>query len=197
MISRLAGEIVLKSPPDLIIDVGGVGYEMQAPMSTFYSLPEVGERVTLLTHLLVRDDAHLLYAFASEYDRSLFRALIKISGIGAKIALAILSGMETATFKELVLEGDIASLTRVPGIGQKTAERLVLEMKNRFGDDYWMQLDHAGTGRDLSADSHAAAAQALVSLGYKAADARKMVKRAAKADDSVEDIIKAALKDSL
>ena len=197
MISRLAGEIVLKSPPDLIIDVGGVGYEMQAPMSTFYSLPEVGERVTLLTHLLVRDDAHLLYAFASEYDRSLFRALIKISGIGAKIALAILSGMETATFKELVLEGDIASLTRVPGIGQKTAERLVLEMKNRFGDDYWMQLDRAGTGRDLSADSHAAAAQALVSLGYKAADARKMVKRAAKADDSVEDIIKAALKDSL
>ncbi len=197
MISRLVGELVLKSPPHLIVDVNGVGYEMQAPMSTFYSLPETGQHVTLLTHLQVRDDAHLLYAFVSEYDRSLFRALIRISGIGAKIALAILSAMEAATFKELVLEGDPVGLTRVPGIGQKTAERLVLEMKNRFKDDYWTQSGHVGVDRGLSVDSHAAAAQALVSLGYKAADARRMIRQAAKSDDSVEDMIKAALKDSL
>ena len=200
MISRLTGEIVLKRPPDLIVDVNGVGYEMQAPMSTFYNLPEPGERTTLLTHLLVRDDAHVLYAFASEYDRSLFRALLRISGIGAKIALAILSGMEPAAFKDCVLDDDVEALVRVPGVGRKTAERLVLEMKSRFNDDYWMQLG-AGAPADKAkagAGAGAAAVQALVSLGYKTSDARRMVKQAdVSSDAAVEEIIKSALKSSL
>ena len=197
MISRLSGEIILKRPPQLIIDVNGVGYEMQAPMSTFYNLPEAGERTTLLTHLLVRDDAHTLYAFLSEYDRSLFRALIRISGIGAKIALAILSGMEAAAFKGCVLDGDVEALVRIPGIGKKTAERLVLEMKTRFNDDYWMQLGGTGEAKTDAADHSRAAIQALVALGYKAGDARRMVKNADLPGASVEEIIKNALKLSL
>ena len=197
MISRLTGELILKRPPHLIIDVNGIGYEMQAPMSTFYNLPEVGQRTTLLTHLLVRDDAHALYAFLSEYDRSLFRALLKISGIGAKIALAILSGMEAATFKHCVLHGDIDALVRIPGIGKKTAERLALEMKTRFTDDYWAQLD-GGDGSAPAADGYGeAAVQALVSLGYKTSDARRMVKGVDTSAASVEDIIKGALRASL
>ncbi len=200
MISRLTGEIILKRPPQLIVDVNGVGYEMQAPMSTFYNLPEAGERTTLLTHLLVREDAHTLYAFLSEYDRSLFRALLRISGIGAKIALAILSGMEAAAFKDCVLDGDVEALVRVPGVGRKTAERLVLEMKTRFDDDYWMQLGDgtdAGKATAAGADHGGAAVQALVTLGYKASEARRMVKRASTPDASVEEIIKRALKSSL
>ena len=197
MISRLSGEVVLKRPPLLILDVNGVGYELQAPMSTFYNLPEPGERATLLTHLLVRDDAHTLYAFLSEYDRALFRALLKISGVGAKIALAILSGIETARFKDCVLNGDVEALVRIPGIGKKTAERLVLEMKSRFDDDYWMELGSAPAGRAPAADHGSAAVQALISLGYKAADARRMVKQVEIPDASVEDIIKSALKSSL
>ena len=198
MISRLTGEIILKRPPWLIIDVSGVGYEMQAPMSTFYKLPEAGERATLLTHLLVRDDAHVLYAFLSEYDRGLFRALLKVSGVGARIALAILSGMETAAFRDCVLDGDVEALVRIPGIGRKTAERLVLEMKTRFDDDYWMQLgaaaDKAGTG---DPDHGSAAVQALVALGYKTGDARRMVKQVDAPGASVEEIIKSALRSSL
>ncbi len=198
MISRLTGEVILKRPPHLIVDVNGVGYEMQAPMSTFYNLPEPGERTTLLTHLLVRDDAHTLYAFLSEYDRGLFRALLKISGIGAKIALAILSGMETAAFKGCVLDNDVEALVRIPGIGRKTAERLVLEMKTRFNDDYWMQLgDGAEAGKAKGVTDHGAAAvQALIALGYKAGNARRMVKQVGGSGASVEEIIKAALRSS-
>lgn len=198
MISRLSGEIILKRPPRLIVDVNGVGYEMQAPMSTFYNLPEPGERTTLLTHLLVREDAHTLYAFLSEYDRSLFCALLKVSGVGAKIALAILSGMESATFKDCVLDGDVEALVRVPGVGRKTAERLVLEMKSRFNDDYWMQLGPAASADKAEPGAGAAAVQALVSLGYKTGDARRMVKQAEVPPDApVEEIIKGALKSSL
>lgn len=199
MIARLTGEIILKRPPLLIVDVNGVGYELQAPMSTFYNLPEPGERATLLTHLLVREDAHTLYAFLSEYDRSLFRALLKVSGVGAKIALAILSGMEPAAFKDCVLDGDVEALVRVPGVGRKTAERLVLEMKSRFDDDYWMQLGAGAPGdKARAADGAGAAVQALVSLGYKTADARRMVKQAgAPPEAPVEEIIRSALKSSL
>ena len=197
MISRLTGEIILKQPPQLVVDVNGVGYEMQAPMSTFYKLADVGQRTTLLTHLLVRDDAHTLYAFLSDYDRSLFRALLKISGIGAKIALAILSGMEAATFRDCVISNDVESLVCIPGIGQKTAERLVLEMKTRFDDDYWMQLDDDGGVARAKGDHGGAAVQALIALGYKAKDARRMVKQVDASAESVEEIIKGALKSSL
>ncbi len=197
MISRLTGEIILKRPPQLIVDVNGVGYELQAPMSTFYKLPEAGAHTTLLTHLLVREDAHTLYAFVSEYDRSLFRALLKVSGVGAKIALAILSGMEAAVFKTCVLDDDIEALVRIPGIGRKTAERLALEMKSRFDDDDWARFDD-GAGRAQTATDHStAAAQALVALGYKAHDARRMVKQVGTPDAPVEEIIKSALKSSL
>ena len=197
MISRLTGEIVLKRPPHLMIDVNGVGYEMQAPMSTFYKLPEVGKNTTLLTHLLVRDDAHTLYAFRAEYDRSLFRALLKVSGIGARIALAILSGMEVIEFRDCVLGGDVASLVRIPGIGQKTAERLVLEMKSRFDDDYWMQLGGTSANKNQAArNHHNEAVQALIALGYKTNDARRMIKHVDAPDVSVEEIIKSALKKS-
>lgn len=195
MISRLHGEIVLKRPPFLIIDVSGVGYEMQAPMSTFYRLPEVGQYVTVLTHFAVREDAQNLYAFLSEYDRSLFRELLKVSGIGAKIALAILSGMDAAVFKQCILEQDVDALVRLPGIGRKTAERLIIEMKSRFNSEFWDQLESGG--KAAAPGKHdIEAVQALMSLGYKAADAKRMV-RQVDSTDNVEEIIRKALQTSL
>lgn len=132
MIGRLRGEIVYKRPPQLMLDVSGVGYEVEAPMSTFYTLPEVGAKATLLTHLAIRDDAHVLYGFAKERDRELFRSLLKVSGVGAKMALAILSGMDAESFARCVQAADTAALTRLPGVGKKTAERLIVEMRDRL-----------------------------------------------------------------
>ena len=140
MIGRLHGEIVYKHPPRLMLDVGGVGYEIEAPMSTFYALPETGAKVTLLTHLAVREDAHVLYGFAREAERELFRALLKISGVGAKMALAILSGMTADEFARCVQSADTAALTRLPGIGKKTAERLIVEMRDvRMKRIFWIR----------------------------------------------------------
>ncbi len=133
MIGSVRGRIASKTPPQLTVDVGGIGYELEAPMSTFFLLPAVGEEVRLLTHLVVREDAHILYAFATENERRLFRSLIKVSGVGPKIALALLSGISVEAFALCVQNQDIAALTRVPGIGRKTAERLVVEMKDRLG----------------------------------------------------------------
>lgn len=132
MIGRLRGEIVVKRPPHLLVDVGGVGYELEAPMSTFYDLPAVGAAVLLHTHLVIREDAHVLYAFAREAERALFRSLLRVSGVGPKMALAILSGMNADEFARCVQRDDAAALSRLPGIGKKTAERLIIEMRDRL-----------------------------------------------------------------
>lgn len=199
MIGRIRGELVIKQPPRLMIDVGGIGYEAEAPMSTFYDLPQVGQTVVLFTHLHVREDAHTLYAFASEEERGLFRDLIRVSGVGARIALAVLSGMSARQFHLCIHEGDSRGLTKVPGIGRKTAERLVVEMRDRLTD---MPLPAAGGATAGSAPSHAVdpvgeAIHALVALGYSAAEASRMVGRIDTGDLASEDIIRKALQSSL
>lgn len=191
MIARLCGTLIVKRPPHLLIDVGGVGYELQAPMCTFYALPEAGAEVTVLTHLLVRDDAHILYAFAGEYDRALFREVLKVSGVGAKTALAILSGMEPGAFRECIEAADAEALSRLPGIGRKTAERLIVEMKNRFDDEFWQA---AALGPSARGDGVRDAREALVALGYRPADAKRMVKAVETAGRDTEQIIRDALK---
>ena len=195
MIGRLRGEILAKHPPVLLLDVHGIGYEVEAPMSTFYGLPAVGETVTLYTHLSVREDAHVLYGFGREADRLLFRTLLRVSGVGGKMALAILSGMNAEEFGRAVRSGDVAGLTRLPGVGKKTAERLVVELRDRlapapagaaFGAD-----GGSVAGGPESADAEATSA--LVALGYKPADAARMVKAVAADGLSSEQLIRAAL----
>lgn len=192
MIGRLTGRLVLKQPPLLVLDVGGVGYECEAPMSTFYKLPSIGETVTLQTHLTVREDAHLLFAFASSQEKLLFRELIKVSGVGPKIALAILSGVSVEEFWATVRESQVGRLTKVPGIGKKTAERLVVELRDR-----------AGAGGDALPGSSASdlpltplqeARSALEALGYKPVDAQRMADAVKGEDLSAEHIIREALK---
>lgn len=203
MIGRLRGEIVYKRPPQLLLDVNGVGYELEAPMSTFYGLPEKGSATTLFTHLLVREDAHILYAFASEGEREMFRALLKVNGVGAKMALAILSGMNAAEFRRCVMMNDAAALTRLPGIGKKTAERLIVEMRDRVEKavDAGAGLPPVAGGAApvaaLPADAVEEAVQALIALGYKPQEASRMVGRVEHADRRCEDIIRDALKASV
>lgn len=194
MIGRLRGEILAKHPPVVLIDVQGVGYEVEAPMSTFYDLPAVGETATLFTHLTVREDAHILYGFRSEADRTMFRELLRVSGVGGKMALAILSGMTADEFSFCVQAGDVASLTRVPGVGKKTAERLIVEMRDR------LEKLSTGVGGKIVASKSTApesptaeATSALVALGYKPAEAARMVKAVADDDLPSEQIIRAAL----
>lgn len=200
MIGRLRGEIVAKNPPWLLLDVSGVGYELEAPMSTFYALPEVGQAVTLVTHLHVREDAHALYGFFSEAERSLFRSLIRISGVGAKMALAILSGMEAEAFRGCVYDGDIDALIRLPGVGRKTAERLVVEMRGRLDTSLPASvsrcsgLSTAPSGPPKPVED---AVRALIALGYKPPEANRMVNRVDASGKSSEDIIRLALKASL
>jgi Holliday junction DNA helicase RuvA len=200
MIGRLRGELVAKQPPYLMLDVSGVGYELEAPMSTFYALPPVGETITLLTHLLIREDVHTLYAFSNEAERRLFRSLLRVSGIGAKMALAILSGMTSQNFSRCVQEGDVGSLVRLPGIGRKTAERLIVEMRDRLASEEIVELnDNRGT-LDIGSRSPDAvddAKRALAALGYKPAEASRMVNRVDTQDLSSEEIIREALKASL
>ncbi len=200
MIGRLRGELVAKEPPYLMIDAGGVGYELEAPMSTFCRLPAVGEGVVLLTHLVVREDAQLLYGFLSEAERALFRHLIRVSGIGARTALAILSGMTVEEFGRCVQGGDAQALTRLPGVGRKTAERLVVEMRDRLG-----AVPSAGEpatsvpgAPEAIAEAPAdEAVRALVSLGYKEPVALRMVRAVAEPGLRSEDLIRLALKKSL
>ncbi len=198
MIGRLRGEIIAKHPPQVLIECAGVGYEVEAPMSTFYDLPAVGESVTLVTHLLIRDDAHVLYGFRSEHDRALFRALLRVTGVGAKMALAILSGMDAARFAQCVGQEDIAMLSRLPGIGKKTAQRLVMEMKDRIAELGQPPAVSAGAipAAALAAvdDPLADAIGALVALGYKPADANRMARAADDGAKTSEEIIRAALK---
>lgn len=198
MIGRLRGEIVFKQPPQLVLDVQGVGYELEAPMSTFYDLPAVGQQAALFTHLLVRDDAHVLYGFGKDAERNLFRSLLKVNGVGAKMALAILSGMSGNEFARCVHENDTASLVRLPGIGKKTAERLIIEMRDRLdGADAVVVVDSRSPGMAGGARGHtpvADAVGALVALGYKPQEASRMVRGVDAADLSSEEIIRAALK---
>ncbi|MEM7207011.1 MAG: Holliday junction branch migration protein RuvA [Pseudomonadota bacterium] len=193
MIGRLSGTLIEKKPPFLLIDVNGVGYEVEAPMSTFYVLPALGEHCVVMTHLVVRDDAHLLFAFASESERALFRSLIKVSGVGAKVALTILSGISADEFALAVSSNDVATLTRLPGVGKKTAERLVVEMRDKLGDTLLGTVPGAGTSVEPAKDAVSQACEALIALGYKPADAAKMVKSVAQADASVEQLIRLAL----
>lgn len=193
MIGRLTGKLVAKAPPQLLIDVGGVGYECEAPMSTFYKLPELGATISLLTHLTVREDAHLLYAFGSAAERQLFRDLIKISGVGPKIALAILSGVSVTDFWAIVREAQITRLTKVPGVGKKTAERLVVELRDRAGVIGDGGVVSVGGITGPSSPLQEARA-ALESLGYKPAEAQRLADGVAGEDLSAEQIIREALK---
>jgi Holliday junction DNA helicase RuvA len=195
MIGSVRGRIASKTPPQLTVDVGGLGYELEAPMSTFFLLPAVGEEVRLLTHLVVREDAHILYAFATDNERRLFRSLIKVSGVGPKIALALLSGISVEAFALCVQNQDIASLTRVPGIGRKTAERLVVEMKDRLGPT----TDPAiiATASTPAPNPEAEAFGALVALGYKPAEATRLLKAAGPGTHSTEELIRRALQGAI
>ncbi len=189
MIGRLQGRLLERQPPLLLIDVGGVGYEVEAPLSVFDRLPAVGESVTLLTQLIVREDAHTLYGFLHAGDRVLFRTLLKVSGVGPRLAMAILSGVSSADFALMVEAGDAQALTRLPGIGKKTAERLLLEMRGRLSD-----LPAGQGGGGAPADAAAEARAALTALGYSAAEALKMVRSVEAPELPAEALIRAALK---
>lgn len=197
MIGFLRGRIVAKQPPVLLLDVNGVGYEVEAPMSTFYELPEVGSEVTLHTHLVVREDAQLLFAFGSESERWLFRQLIKVSGVGARVALTILSGASVEQFARAVQEGDSASLTRLPGIGKKTAERLIVEMKDRLKDATTVSAGAPVAFGATPASASDEAFDALVALGYKPAEATRMIKGVETDGLASEEIIRKALQASV
>jgi Holliday junction DNA helicase RuvA len=188
MIGRLSGVLLSKAPPQVLIDVAGVGYEVDVPMSTFYDLPPAGDRVVLLTHMVVREDAQLLYGFLTESERAAFRELIRISGIGPRMALAVLSGLSVADLAQAITLQESGRLVKVPGIGKKTAERLLLELKGKFGPT----LD--GVGGTAPASDHAAdILRALLSLGYSEREATIAAKQLP-ADASVSDGIKQALK---
>lgn len=199
MIGRLRGELVWKRPPGLMLDVQGVGYELEAPMSTFYQLPEPGETVVLFTHLSIREDAHLLYGFAQETERALFRALIKVSGIGGKVALAILSGMSTTELLQRLRAADTQALTRIPGVGKRIAERLVIELKDRLHTlvpaDIVLNLPATSQGDGASAAGgvEAEALEALESLGYKPVEAQRLIQSVAGHFATPESLIRAAL----
>lgn len=200
MIGRIRGILVHKQPPLILVEVGGVGYELQVPMTTLFQLPALGVEVSLVTHFVVREDAQLLYGFIEEGDRSLFRELIKVSGVGPKLALTILSGMDARSFARCVQRNDISSLVALPGVGKKTAERLLVEMRDKLRD--WLMGADAPAGTAAggialapAADIAADAESALISLGYKPQEASRMV--AAVNDDSVvesEELIRRALK---
>ncbi len=188
MIGRLTGRLAAKSPPQVLLDVNGVGYELDVPMSTFFNLPALGEPVQLLTHLVVREDAHLLYGFLTEPERGTFRELVKISGVGPRTALAILSGLSVAELAAAVSRQDGARLVKVPGIGKKTAERLLLELKGKLGPELALPA-----GAVALSDAQADIAQALQSLGYNEREAQAAIK-ALPPDVGVADGIKQALK---
>ena len=186
MIGRLTGLLAEKNPPQIVLDVNGVGYEIDVPMSSFYNLPASGEKVTLLTHFLVREDGHFLYGFLTEAERFAFRQLLKISGIGARMALAVLSGLSVGDLAAAVAQQEAGRLVKVPGIGKKTAERLLLELKGKLGVDI-------GVRQHLVNDAQADILQALQALGYNDKEAAAALK-ALPADVGVSDGIKLALK---
>ncbi|OGB69537.1 MAG: Holliday junction DNA helicase RuvA [Burkholderiales bacterium RIFOXYC12_FULL_65_23] len=189
MIGKLSGTLLEKSPPQVLIDCGGVGYEVDVPMSTFYGLPHLGEKVALLTHFVVREDAQLLYGFATATEREAFRQLIKVSGVGPRMALSLLSGMSVAELAQAVTAQEPGRLVKVPGIGKKTAERLLLELKGKLGAD----LGALAGGGLLLGDAHGDIQQALIALGYNEKEAAAALK-ALPADVAVSEGIKLALR---
>lgn len=176
MIGYLRGRLVWKQPPRLLVDVGGVGYDVEAPISTFAALPAVGEMLELRTHLAVREDTQVLFGFATEDERWLFRSLIKVSGVGAKLALTILSGATVRGFVDIVRQEDAAALARLPGIGKKTAQRLIVEMRDRVGDGS-IALAGGAAAPAAASDAEREAYEALLALGYKPAEAARMLER--------------------
>jgi len=190
MIGSLRGRLTSKRPPWLTLDVGGVGYELEAPMSTFYRLPDAGHELLLLTHLVVREDAHLLYGFFTEAERALFRNLLKISNVGPKIGLGVLSGMSVEGFYECIRSKDLASLTRIPGVGRKTAERLLIEMADRLPEA--VETERAALPPRSRAEGEASGA--LLALGYKPAEVMKMLKDLDGEELGTEGMIREALK---
>ncbi len=187
MIGRLSGILLEKNPPQLLVDCNGVGYEVDVPMSTFYNLPGMGEKVVLLTHLTVREDAHLLYGFGTAEERNVFKQLIKISGIGARTALSILSGMSVADLSQAITLQEAGRLTRIPGIGKKTAERLLLELKGKLGADL------GAAGGIAHPDATSDILNALLALGYSDKEAALALKQVP-AGSGVSEGIKLALK---
>ena len=195
MIGSIRGRVASKTPPQLMVEVGGVGYEIEAPMSTFFLLPSVGEEVFLLTHLVVREDAHILYGFGTHDERRLFRNLIKVSGVGPKIALALLSGINVEAFALCIQHQDIASLTKVPGIGRKTAERLIVEMKDRLATP--SETAVGAVASPAGVNPQAEAFGALVALGYKPVEATRLLKAAGPGTHSTEELIRRALQGAI
>lgn len=193
MIGRIAGTLLEKNPPALLVDVQGVGYELEVPMSTFYSLPKVGESLALLVHMVVREDAMLLFGFGTPLERTLFRALLKVNGVGAKVALSILSGMSADEFLACVAREDVVALVRVPGIGKKTAERLLVELKDRVRG-IGASLPGGGTAPAADASVRAQAEEALATLGYKPLEVKRLLDKTGDDTLSVEETIRAALR---
>ena len=190
MIGRIQGSLLEKNPPEILVDCNGVGYELMVPMSTFYNLPVLGEKVSLLTHFVVREDAQILYGFATSTERAAFRQLVKISGVGPRTALSVLSGMSVEELAQAVTLQEVGRIIKVPGIGKKTAERLLLELKGKLGADIGVNLSG---GVSITNDSQSDILQALVALGYSDRDAALALKALPK-DIGVSDGIKLALK---
>lgn len=199
MIGFVRGKLVVKAPPHLTVDVGGVGYDIEAPMSTFYTLPAVGADVRLLTHLVVREDAHILYGFGTQEERALFRNLLKVSQIGPKIALAILSGVSVEGFATLVKLQDSAALTKIPGVGRKTAERVLMEMRDRIDalNEAALAIGGAGAPPMTPSSVEGEAWTALVTLGYKPAEVTAMLKPLAGQGGTAEELIRRALQSTV
>ncbi len=200
MIGFLRGILVHKAPPFLVLDVQGVGYEVEAPMTTFYDLPAINEEIKLHTHLVVREDAHILFGFSTEADRALFRTLIKVNGVGPKLALTILSGQSAEEFHRCIHDNDTLALVRLPGVGKKTAERLVIEMRDKLpdlSDPVTVSADKTGAAKPVIGNPKQEAVSALCSLGYKPLDASKMVQNISAEGKSCEDIIRLALQGAL
>src|SRR5690554_4146116 len=200
MIGRLQGQLVAKQPPELLIDVNGVGYEVQVPMTCYYELPEVGKQVTLWTHFVVREDAQLLFGFNTADERALFRLLIKAQGIGPKLALTILSSMNANQFILSVQQSDVSTLVKIPGVGKKTAERLVVEMRDRLKNFTGADFDTGVPGvkpeliQTTASNAKDEALSALLALGYKANQAETVLRKVASDNMAAEDIIRQALK---
>ncbi|HDR1038146.1 TPA: Holliday junction branch migration protein RuvA [Pasteurella multocida] len=204
MIGHLTGRLVEKHPPEILLDVQGVGYELLLPMTSFYQLPDIGQQTALFTHLVVREDAHLLFGFSQKTDRTLFRELIKTNGVGPKLALAILSAMSVEEFAYAIEREELSKLVKIPGVGKKTAERLLVELKGKFKgleqEDFFIerqhlkQPEHVLNEQDIPASE---AISALIALGYKATEAEKLVKKISKPALSSEQLIREALKAAL
>ena len=198
MIVQLRGKIISKQPPSLVLDVNGVGYEVDAPMSTFYQLGKEETEVCILTHMVVREDAQLLYGFATEQERALFKMLIKINGVGPKLGIGILSGIERQYFYQTITNGDEARLVKIPGIGKKTAQRLIVELRDKIPKDILITTSSSSSNLSSSINSSMQEAlSALVALGYKATDAQKMVKLVSDQATTTEGLIRLALKSAM